>query len=70
MHKLTLPPDQVPAALRDWLREAQQATLLIAVELDDDGYLSLQALPDIDPQLVPRVRKTMAQYAETLRRLL
>lgn len=70
MQKLTLAPDQVPAPLLAWLREINQPTLLLAIELDDDGYLSLQALPDVDAQLVPRVRKTMAQYAETLRRLL
>ena len=43
---------------------------LAAIEIDEDGYVSLQALPDVDPQLVPRVRKTMAQYEETLQRLL
>ncbi len=70
MQQLTLPPEQVPAALHSWLRAAASTTLLVAVELDDDGYLSLQALPDVDPQLIPRVRKAMAQYEETLRRLL
>ena len=70
MRQLTLPPDKVPAELAAWLREAGQATLLAAIEIDDDGYVSLQALPDVDPQLVPRVRKAMAQYEETLRRLL
>ena len=70
MQKLTLKPEEVPANLAEWLRESQQNTILLAVELDQDGYLSLQALPEVDPQLVPRVRKAMAQYAETLRRLL
>ena len=53
-----------------WLRETGQVTLLMAAEYDEDGYLSLQALPEVDPALVPRVRKTMAQYEETLQRLL
>ncbi len=70
MQQLTLHPDRVPAELLAWLRETEQTTLLVAIELDADGYVSLQALPDVDPQLVPRVRKTMAQYEETLRRLL
>jgi hypothetical protein len=70
MQQLTLNPDRVPAELLAWLREAEQTTLLMAIEIDADGYVSLQALPDVDPQLVPRVRKTMAQYEETLRRLL
>ena len=70
MQPLTLNPAQVPAELLAWLREAGQATLLAAIEIDDDGYVSLQALPDVDPQLVPRVRKTRAQYEETLQRLL
>lgn len=70
MQQLTLSPEQVPAELLNWLREAEQQTLLVAVEIDADGYVSLQALPEVDPQLVPRVRKTMAQYEETLRRLL
>jgi len=70
MKQLTLRPDDVPPALAEWLRQAEQPTLLIAVETDSDGYLSFQAMPDVDPQLVPRVRKAMAQYEETLRRLL
>ncbi|MBA3469655.1 MAG: hypothetical protein H0T53_08420 [Herpetosiphonaceae bacterium] len=70
MQQLTLHPARVPAELLAWLRETEQTTLLVAIELDADGYVSLQALPDVDPQLVPRVRKTMAQYEETLRRLL
>lgn len=70
MRQLTLKPDQVPPELAEWLREAAQATLLLAVEYDEDGYLSLQALPEVEPALVPRVRKAMAQYEETLRRLL
>lgn len=70
MQQLTLKPEEVPANLAEWLRASQQTTILLAVELDTDGYLSLQALPEVDPQLIPRVRKAMAQYAETLRRLL
>ena len=70
MQPITLAPGQVPEELAAWLRSAGQATLLVAVEFDEDGYLSLQALPQVDPALVPRVRTTMAKYAETLRRLL
>ena len=70
MQQLTLHPDRVPAELAAWLRATNQTTVLVAIEIDADGYVSLQALPDVDPQLVPRVRKTMAQYEETLRRLL
>jgi hypothetical protein len=70
MQQLTLNPDRIPAELLAWLRETEQPTLLVAIEIDAEGYVSLQALPDVDPQLVPRVRKTMAQYEETLRRLL
>lgn len=70
MQQLTLAPADVPAALAEWLRSSEQSTLLLAIEIDADGYVSFQALPDVDPQLVPRVRKAMAQYSETLRRLL
>jgi hypothetical protein len=70
MQQLTLHPDRIPAELTDWLRRTEQTTVLVAIEIDAEGYVSLQALPDVDPQLVPRVRKTMAQYEETLRRLL
>ncbi len=70
MHQLDLTPEQLPAALLEWLQASQQTALLVAVELNPDGSLSLQAIPDIDPQLVPRVRTLMAKYEETLRRLL
>ena len=70
MQPITLAPHQVPEELAAWLREANQTTLLVALEYDEDGYLSLQALPAVEPGLVPRVRVAMAKYEETLRRLL
>ena len=70
MQKLTLRPDQVADSLKAWLESSERTTLLVAIEVDADGFVSFQAQPEVEPQLVPRVRKAMAQYEETLRRLL
>ena len=66
---LTLPSDDVPAALADLLAAHQSEALLVSIERLADGRLVLQALPEVDPRLVAQVRKVMAQYADVLRRL-
>ena len=66
---ITLPVDAVPEALRSWLMEASGGALLVSLELRPDGRVEIQALPDVDPTLVARLRRTMAQYEDVLRRL-
>ncbi len=66
---ITLPADAVPEALRSWLAQADQGALLVSLVLLPDGRVMAEGLPDVDPTLVARVRRTMAQYEDVLRRL-
>jgi hypothetical protein len=64
-----LPAEAVPDMLRSWLVEMGGGALLASLELLPDGRLVIQGLPDVDPSLVARVRRTMAQHEDVLRRL-
>ncbi len=66
---ISLPPEVVPETLRDWLRLLDDHAVLSSLELLPDGRLVIQALPEIDPRIVARIRRTMAQYEDVLRRL-
>lgn len=66
---ITLASDAVPDALSDWLREVGNQALLVSLELLEDGSLVIQSLPEVDPSLVARVSRTMAQHEDVLRRL-
>lgn len=66
---ITLPAGDVPEALRAWLAELGATALLVSLELLGDGRLVIQGLPDVDPSLVARVTRTMAQHEDVLRRL-
>lgn len=43
--------------------------LLLSVERLADGRLVIQALPDVDPAIVARIRRLLGQHADVLRRL-
>lgn len=64
-----LAPADVPAALREWLQSAGDIAILASLELLPDGSVVMRALPEVDPRLVARVRRTMAQHEDVLRRL-
>ncbi len=66
---LTLPADAVPPLLVDWLNVFGASAMLVSLERLDDGRVVLQTLPDVDPTLVARIRKILAQHADVLRRL-
>ena len=66
---LTLPADDVPPALADWLEAQSTDAVLLSIERLPDGRLVLQALPDVEPRLVAHVRRVMGQHADVLRRL-
>jgi hypothetical protein len=67
MDDLELSAAELPEAMRAWL-EAQPA-VLIAIERIGDDRVLLRRLPDVDPQLVARVRVTLAKYREALMNL-
>ena len=66
---LVLSADEVPEQLRNLLGGSASRALLASIELMDDGRVVVQLLPGVDPLLVARVRKTLAQYEDVLRRL-
>ena len=66
---LALSADEVPERLRALLAGNASRALLASLELLDDGRVVVQLLPGVDPLLVARVRKTLAQYEDVLRRL-
>ena len=66
---LALAADEVPERLRNLLDESASRAQLASLELTDDGRVVVQLLPGVDPLLVARVRKTLAQYEDVLRRL-
>ena len=66
---LSLPAESVPDELRAWLASFGDRAMLGSVELLEDGSLVIQVLPDVDPRLVARVRRTIAQHDDVLRRL-
>lgn len=67
--EFVLNPGEVPASLREWLVSGGDAALLASLELLPDGSVVFRALPEVDPRLVARVRRTMAQHEDVLRRL-
>lgn len=68
-HLLTLPAEAVPPELAAWFDETNTPALLVSAERLPDGRVVLQALPDVDPTLVARIRKILAEHADVLRRL-
>lgn len=68
-HLLTLPAEAVPPELAAWFEQADTPALLVSAERLADGRVVLQALPDVDPTLVARIRKVLAEHADVLRRL-
>jgi hypothetical protein len=66
---ITLPAGDVPETVRSWLAELGGIAQLASLELLEDGRLVIQVLPDVDPSLVARVTRTMAQHEDVLRRL-
>ena len=66
---LSLPAEFVPDDLRTWLMGFGDRAMVASLELLEDGRLVIQVLPDLDPRFVARVRRTMAQYDDVLKRL-
>lgn len=66
---LTLAPEELPESLRIWLDRLGSRATLASMEVLDDGTLVVQALPEIDPRFVARIRRLMGQHADVLRRL-
>lgn len=66
---LMLPAERVPVELATWLEASGAPAMVVSIERLNDGRLALQALPELDPTIVARIRKVLAEHADVLRRL-
>lgn len=67
MDDLELRAADLPDFIRTWL--VAQPAMLVSIEQREDGGVLIRRLPDVDPQLVERVRVTMAKYRAALMNL-
>lgn len=66
---LTLPADVFPLELAEWIGAQAKGPLLVSIERLASGQWVLQALPEVDPMFVARVRRILAQHDDVIRRL-
>lgn len=69
MDELLLNEADLPEALRAWLDAAPDAAFAVSVERLADGRVLLRPLPEATPELLARLRVTMAKYREALMNL-
>lgn len=69
MDDLLLNEAELPEALRAWLADAPAAAFAVSVERLSDGRVLLRPLPEATPELLARLRVTMAKYREALMNL-
>lgn len=67
MEELELSTAELPAAMRAWLE--MQPAVIVSIEQVAEGRAIVRPLPDIAPDLLARIRVTMAQYREALMNL-
>jgi hypothetical protein len=67
MDELELTTAELPEAVRAWLES--QPAVVVSIERLGGGRVLLRPLPDVAPELLARVRVTMAQYHEALMNL-
>ncbi|GAC1360313.1 MAG: hypothetical protein NVS4B8_02000 [Herpetosiphon sp.] len=66
---ITFPAETLPAALVTWIEAQTRGPLLVSFDRLPNGAWVLQSLPEIDPTMVARVRRILAEHADVLRRL-
>jgi hypothetical protein len=69
MDDLLLNEAELPEALRAWLDGAPAAAFAVSLERLADGRVLLRPLPEASPELLARLRVTMAKYREALMNL-
>ncbi|GAB4437581.1 MAG: hypothetical protein OHK0015_30420 [Chloroflexi bacterium OHK40] len=69
MDELLLDEAELPETLREWLATAPEAAFALAVERLPGGRVLLRPLPEASPELIARLRVTMARYREALMNL-
>ncbi|MBP1467691.1 hypothetical protein EYB53_018395 [Candidatus Chloroploca sp. M-50] len=69
MDDLLLEEYELCAALRTWLEQAPPTAFAVSLERLSDGRVLLRPLPEASPELLARLRITMAKYREALMNL-
>lgn len=69
MDEILLAEHELGDRLQAWLAAAPSASFTLAVERLPDGRVLLRPLPEASPELVARLRVTMAKYREALMNL-
>jgi hypothetical protein len=69
MDDLLLNESELPEALRAWLAGAPEGAFAVSLERLADGRVLLRPLPEATPELLARLRVTMAKYREALMNL-
>lgn len=69
MDDILLEEHELGERLRAWLDAAPAGAFAISLERLSDGRVLLRPLPEASPELLARMRVTMAKYREALMNL-
>ncbi len=69
MNDLLLEEAELGERLRAWLADAPDAAFAVSLERLSDGRVLLRPLPEASPELLARLRVTIAKYREALMNL-
>lgn len=69
MDEILLDEHELGARLQVWLRTAPEGAFAVSLERLGDGRVLLRPLPEATPELLARLRVTMARYREALMNL-
>lgn len=69
MDDILLEESELGERLRAWLAGAPEGAFAVSLERLADGRVLLRPLPEATPQLLARLRVTMAKYREALMNL-
>ncbi|MFV9503757.1 MAG: hypothetical protein AB4911_04245 [Oscillochloridaceae bacterium umkhey_bin13] len=69
MDELLLHETELGERLQTWLAAVPSDSFTLAIERLPDGRVLLRPLPEASPELVARLRVTMAKYREALMNL-
>ncbi len=69
MDDILLEESELGERLREWLAAAPEGAFAVSLERLADGRVLLRPLPEASPELLARLRVTMAKYREALMNL-
>lgn len=69
MEELLLTDAELPDRLRSWIEAAPAPAFTLVVERLNDGRVLMRPIPEASPELLARLRVTIAKYHEALMNL-